>query len=107
MFPAAVVWSYIPHIEAALSVEFISRPVNGLWDLLKNLESRFFLPDGQKALDLSSVGYGALDEGGLLGAEDTVHQAPFLPATPLVIWAVAGVGVVGASAGRLATDLRS
>ena len=74
---------------------------------MENLKGRFLLPDGEKPLDLSSVGYGALDEGGLLGAKDTVHQAPFLSAAPLVIGAVAGGGVIGASAGRLAADLRS
>ena len=75
--------------------------------MLKNLKSRFFLPDGEKPLDLSSVGYSTLDEGGLLGAEHTVHEAPLFSATPLVIGAVPGVGIVGASTGRLAADLRS
>ena len=72
---------------------------------LEDLESGFFLPECEKAFDLTSVGYSALDEGHLAGAEDTVHQAPIFPAAPLVIGAVPGGGVGGASAGGLAAGL--
>jgi len=99
--------TYIPHIALALSVEFIFRPFRGLPDALENLKSRFFLPDGEKPVDLSSVGDGALDENRLFGAEHTVDEVPVLSAAPLVIGAVSGVGIVRASAGGLATDLRS
>jgi len=74
---------------------------------MEDLEGGFFLPNGQKPFNLTSVGYGALNEGDLFGRKDAMHEAPVFPAAPLVIGAMPGGGIGGASADGLAANFRS
>ena len=98
--------SYIPHIGDRFRVNLSSVQSRGYGIRLEDLAGGFVLPESEKSLDFTSIGYGALDEGHLVWGQDAVQQAAVLPAGPFVIRAVAGGGVGGASAGSLAAGLR-
>jgi hypothetical protein len=64
----------------------------------EDLGDRFVLPPCKQAIDLPSVGDGVLDEPDLFGRDRAVDETAILPASPVVVRAVPGVGVGRATA---------
>jgi len=46
-------------------------------------------------------------DGGLFGRDRPMDELAALHMSPLIVWAVAGVGILGAAAARLAADLHA
>ena len=101
--------SYFPQVADRIWAYFPGRPgrLGFAWRFSVYQALGFVLPLLHQLLRLPIVSDGMPQDGGLLGRDRPMDELAAFHMSPLIVWAVAGVGILGAAAALLAADLHA